>query len=84
MVTRNVFSNTIAFAQLKEFAQKREEPQNGTKAWQPSTDDIQCSDPLTSSSPSYPEKELGDSCWQLYVFYTWESLVAGQGRDKVR
>lgn len=33
MVTRNVFSNTIAFAQLKEFAQKCEEPQNRTKAW---------------------------------------------------
>lgn len=42
-----------------------------------------CSDPLTSS-PSYAEKELGDSCWQLYVFYSWQSVVAGQGKGEVR
>lgn len=65
MVTKNVFPNTVVFARLERPVNKQgkpkqicEEPWDRTKAWQASTNDIQYSRPLTSSPPSYPEKEL--------------------------
>lgn len=65
MVIRNVFPSTIQSEsqfnkQGKPTPRDVESPGNRTKAQQASTDDIQCSDPLTLSPPSYPEKEMGE------------------------